>query len=493
MADGGVGPTLYAGVVRDEAGLAGHEGEFDVVAGAVALLGDDDDGFVEFIGVGVHPFLVAAVHDGFAVQEHDDVGILLDAAGFAEVAGAGEALFGFAGAIELREAEDGDVEFAGEGFDAAGDRGDFLLAVVGLAGGFHELEVVDGDEFDVVLELEAAGLGAEVHEGEAGGIVDEDLALREFADGVGEAVAVLFGEHAAAEFVGIDAGAGAEHTLGELLFGHFEGEDGAGLFFVDADVFNDVHGEGGFTDGGACSDDDHFAALEAGGEVVEFDEAGLDAGEMFAGLAVEHFEGFVEDVGERDGLVGGFLLGDFEDASFAAVEDGGGGFAGVVAVAEGAGAGGDERAEHGFFFDDGGVIFGVGGGGDGAGEFFDVVDAADLVEEVLGFEGGVEDHRVDGGVGFEELGEDAEDDLVFFLEEDIGFLEEHADGADDLGVDDHGAEDAGFGGEVVWGHAVDELDAFLGAGAADGFGAGGGGEGGHGAFRGTGTTRVTET
>ena len=34
-----------------------------------------------------------------------------------------------------------------------------------------------------------------------------------------------------------------------------------------------------------------------------------------------------------DGLVGGFLLGDFEDAAFAAVEDGGGGIAGFVAVA----------------------------------------------------------------------------------------------------------------------------------------------------------------
>ncbi len=309
------------------------------------------------------------------------------------------------------------------------------------------------------MKFKAAGLGAEVHEGEAGGVVDEDLALGEFADGVGEAVAILFREHAAAEFVGIDARAGAEHALGELLFGHFEGEDGAGFFLVDTDVFDDVHGEARFSYRGARSDDDHFAALEAGGEVVEFDEAAGDAGEMFAGLPFEHFEGFVEDVGEGDGLVGSFLLGDFEDAAFAAVEDGGGRLAGVVAVAEGGGAGGDKGAEHRFFFDDGGVVFGVGGGGDGVGEVADVIEAADLVEEIFGFERGVENHGIDGGVGFEEVGEDAEDNLVFFLEEHVRLLEEHADRADDLGVDDHAAQHAGLRGEVMRGHAVDDVRA----------------------------------
>ena len=158
------------------------------------------------------------------------------------------------------------------------------------------------------------------------------------------------------------------------------------------------------------------------------------------------------------------------------------GVAGLVAVAEGGGAGGDEAAEHRLFLDDGGVVLGVGGGGDGVGEFFDVLDAADLVEEAFGFEGGVEDHGVDGGVGLEELGDDAEDGLVFLLKEHFGALEEHADGADDGGVDDHGAQDAGLGGEVVGREAVDEGGGVgsphrreAGAGA----GAGGGGEGGH--------------
>ena len=164
--------------------------------------------------------------------------------------------------LSCERQSDGDVELAGEGLDAAGDGGDFLLAVLG-AGGLHELEIVDDDDFEIELELEAAGLGAQVHEGQARGVVDEDLALGEFADRVREGVAVLLGEHAAAEFVAVHAGARAEHALGELLLGHFEGEDGGGLFEVHADMFSYVHSKSCFADGRPGGQDDHLAFLQA--------------------------------------------------------------------------------------------------------------------------------------------------------------------------------------------------------------------------------------
>jgi hypothetical protein len=86
------------------------------------------------IGIGLAVFVAVVV--AFAVDEGDDVGVLFDGAGFAEV---GEerllvaaALLGGAG--ELREREDGDVQFFGERFEAARDGRDFLGAVLVAAG-----------------------------------------------------------------------------------------------------------------------------------------------------------------------------------------------------------------------------------------------------------------------------------------------------------------------------------------------------------------------
>ena len=92
-----------------------------------------------------------------------------------------------AGAVELGEADDGDVEFAGEGFEAAGDCGDLDLAGFACrAGGGEELEVVDHDGSDAVLGGHAAGAGAELEDGEAGGVIDEDRKFLESVSPVSE-------------------------------------------------------------------------------------------------------------------------------------------------------------------------------------------------------------------------------------------------------------------------------------------------------------------
>src|SRR5258708_34105012 len=76
---------------------AAAEDEADCVGGGVALFGDAEFGFFAFFGGG------AGFEEMRAVDEHDDVGILLDGAGFAEVGELGAALVALGGASELAE------------------------------------------------------------------------------------------------------------------------------------------------------------------------------------------------------------------------------------------------------------------------------------------------------------------------------------------------------------------------------------------------------
>lgn len=90
----------------------------------------------------------ARLLDLFLVEEDDDVDVLLDVSGFAEVGqgwDAGRAVR--AGAGELGAGDDGDLELAGEVLQVAGERPDSLLAgdVPVRAGAFDELDVVDDD------------------------------------------------------------------------------------------------------------------------------------------------------------------------------------------------------------------------------------------------------------------------------------------------------------------------------------------------------------
>src|SRR3954466_12107445 len=80
------------------------EGERHVAEAAVAVLGDDEVGLARAVGV----LVVVLV----AVDEHDEVGVLLDLAGLAQV-GEHRALVGarLDAARQLRQRDDGDLEF----------------------------------------------------------------------------------------------------------------------------------------------------------------------------------------------------------------------------------------------------------------------------------------------------------------------------------------------------------------------------------------------
>src|SRR5690606_5014093 len=100
-----------------------EEAQVDRANGTVPVLGDDELGDALLVGV----LIVVLV----AVDEHHDVGVLLDRAGFAEVRKHRAMVrTGFDGARELGQGNDRDVELAGKALESTGDLRDLLHAVV---------------------------------------------------------------------------------------------------------------------------------------------------------------------------------------------------------------------------------------------------------------------------------------------------------------------------------------------------------------------------
>ncbi len=154
------------GVLADPAHLHGS-------GGAVAVLGDDDLGDAgggSAVRVGGFVGLVVFV----AVQEHDHVGILLDGTRVTQVGQHGLLVgTGFRTARELCAADDGYHQILCHDLHGAGNLGDLLHAVVHPAVGLHELQVVDDHHAEI---RHPAELRLHAGHGDAGGIVDEDIA-----------------------------------------------------------------------------------------------------------------------------------------------------------------------------------------------------------------------------------------------------------------------------------------------------------------------------
>ena len=419
------------------------------------MFGDDDFGFVVGFGVGLG--VLVAVVVAVAVDEGDDVGVLLDGAGFPKV---GEERLAVAAALlrgagELGERDDGDVEFFGECFEATGDGGDFLGTVLVAAGlrahgtGAHQLEVVDDDEVETALRLaEAARFGAHFGEGDAGGVVDEDVGLDEALEGGGEFVAIFAEEETFLNFDGVDDGFRCQHASQERLLRHFEREDGDGFTTLDGGVLGDVDGEGGFAHGGARGDDDELGILEAAGHAVEFGEVCGEAGDLAAFLVevVDGFERAGDNVVDAGEAASDALLGDFEKGGFGGVEDVEGFFALVRGAGDGGGADVDELAEKRFVLDDADVFF----DGEAAGQAFseggkpsDTADGFDLLAAGELF---AEGDDVDDVIAVDEFAHAGEDALMGGEGKVVG-AKEGSGFTVGVVVEEDGAEDGAFGVE----------------------------------------------
>src|SRR5438132_2074841 len=401
-----------------EGRVLGDEGQVDRPRGTVPLLADDDLGEVLVLR------RLHAVPIG-PVEKEDEVGVLLESAGLAQVGQLGLlALAALHRARKLGEGHHGHVELLGQGLERARDLGDLLLPVLGVPAP-HELEIVDDDEVEAVLGLHASRLGPRLEHGQGGRVVDVDGRLREPARGVGEARPVARVEVTRAHLVRIHAPLRAEETLDELLLGHLEAQDEDATLAPHARVLGDVHGEGGLAHGGPPRNDDEIARLEARGLLVEPGEARGQSGDVLL-LVVELLdllEGALEDGAHGEGGALHAPLGDLEDEPLGVVQHLLDVVAPVVAPADDLGGDPDEVAQDGLLPHDGAVGKEMGGRGRRLGESAERGGTSDLVElaapaELLG--DGEQVHRL---VALEEREHGVEDLAVAFLVK-VGGLEE---------------------------------------------------------------------
>src|SRR6267378_2652281 len=202
-----------------EARVFPEEGQLDRADRAVALLENDDFGHALFRRV--------RRIDLFAVDREDQVGVLLDRAGLAQVrhdrALRAGALLDRAG--KLRERHHGNLELLGERLERARNLGDFGGAVLAFARRLHELEVIDHDQPErAVLPVKATRARAQFERVQRTRFVDEDRRVVELPDGVGQAIPVVIGEATGTKLVLIQPPDGAEHAHRKLAARHFHAE-----------------------------------------------------------------------------------------------------------------------------------------------------------------------------------------------------------------------------------------------------------------------------
>ena len=369
-------------------------GQFHGSGGAVPLLGHDD-----FRHALVGRFLMRRplLEVILPVQQDHHVGVLLDGTRLPEIAHAGTVpLPVFHPAVKLGKDHDRDIEFAGHGLESAGDLGDLLLPVL-RPGSVHQLQVIHHDELDVETALEAAGLGPERGHGQGRGVVDEEPGLRQLAASQGQPGKLLFPQESPPHAVGIHPGEGAEHVLGQLGTGHFQGKEDGRLLQGHPHGHRHVEGEGGLPHAGTGRHHDQLAVLHPAQKIVQLLEAGGQARQ--AALAtlevVDLGEGFLEEFVEADRLRGMLVAGDIVDDLFRQIDQLGRRPPEIRGQPENLLGGPDQPAHPGFLRHDASVVFGVGRGGHPLDQFHQGHAPPHLFQQLLVGQGLLQRHQVD--------------------------------------------------------------------------------------------------
>src|SRR5690606_21441577 len=141
----------------------------------------------------------------------------------------------------------------------------------------------DHDQADLaVLAGQAAGARTHLAGGNAGGVVDEQLAVVEQVDRTGQPRPVVVVQLTGPHLGLVDASERGEHTDDDGFRGHLQGVHQDRLVAAHQRVFHQVHGEGGLTHRRAPGDDHQVGRLQATGQAVEVVETGGQAGNRIA-------------------------------------------------------------------------------------------------------------------------------------------------------------------------------------------------------------------
>ena len=260
-----------------------------------------------------------------AVDEQDEVRILLDRAGFTEIRHHRALVLALLQApVELRARHHRHHQLLGERLQRAGDLGDLRRAVLARARNVHELEVVDHDETEPVLALEPAAAGAQLGRGQGGVVDDEDAGVVEQPELGGQTRPVLGVQPSGADLLLIDPAERREHPHDELLGRHLHAEHHDGLPGPYRRLLDEVHRERGLSHRRASRDDDQIAPLQTGRLPVEVRESGRQSGDRVVPpvqlVDVPHHAGEHVLDGHRLLPAGAASLGDLEDAALGVVQ-----------------------------------------------------------------------------------------------------------------------------------------------------------------------------
>ena len=271
----------------------------------MALLADDDLGLAMQVAHPLGPFrhLVELVVRGFfpldviflAEDKHHDVGVLLDRARFPKVAQLGPLVVAaFDLTAQLRQGDNRDIQFLGDGFQTLGDLRNLVDPAVLRGRGAEKLQVVDKERIEPVLAFQAAGPGGELADRQGGRVVDIKRAGLKRLCGIDEAAEFGLGHVAAPDLFRRDFRDFRQDTGGQLLRGHLEREEPdhapvnrafgpvgpQPLAVVLGDVEGDVGRKRGLPHRGATGQDQKVGLVQAPEFLVEIGKPGRQPGQL---------------------------------------------------------------------------------------------------------------------------------------------------------------------------------------------------------------------
>ena len=277
---------------------SGEEREVDLADRTVALLGDDQVGF---------PFIQILVSAAFAVQKHHHVGVLLDRPRFTQVGEGRELALGLA--AHLREREHRDIQLARERLQGAADLGDLLVPGKILFLGRNEREIVDEYDFDRVVRLHAAGLGAQIEQLEVRGVFNIQRSVVQTPGRVGDLVKVGRPQQSGADAVRIEARFGGQQPLHQGHGRHLQRKEPDRLALLHGHIGGHGERQRGLAHRRPRPDYHELRILKPAGQIVEIGKPARYAG-VAAARVVEPFnriDGLIDDLprkSERSGSAG---------------------------------------------------------------------------------------------------------------------------------------------------------------------------------------------